>query len=95
MHAQLGALAHKKGVRNLDQDARAVAGLRVAAGRAAMGEVDEDLEALADDLVALLAANARDQSHAAGIVLIPWMIEALRLGSAETAIRRFHGSLFE
>jgi hypothetical protein len=51
-----------------------------------MGEVDENLKALADDLVTLLALDVRDQPHAAGIVLIPRMIEALRLRLAETAI---------
>ncbi len=94
-HAQLGALAHKEGVRNLNQDAGAVAGLRVAARRSAMGEVDEHLKALADDLVAFFAADVRDEAHAAGIVFIARMIEALRLRSTETAIRRFHGSLYE
>ncbi len=93
--AQLGAFADEEGVGNLDEDAGAVAGLRVATRRAAMGEVDEHLKALADDLVAFFAADVRDQSHAAGIVLIARMIEALRLRWAETAIRRFHGSLCE
>jgi hypothetical protein len=60
-----------------------------------MGEVDEDLKALADDLVTLLAFDVCDQSHAAGIVFIARMIEALRLRLAETAIGRSHGSLFE
>jgi hypothetical protein len=60
-----------------------------------MGEVDKNLKALADDLVTLLAADVRDQSHAAGIVFIARMIEALRLRLAETAIGRCHGSLFE
>ena len=73
----------EKGVGNLDEDAGAVAGFGVAAGGAAMGEVDEDLEALADDLVALFAADVRDQSHAAGIVLIARMIEALRCGGGD------------
>ena len=86
LHAQLGALAHKEGVGNLNEDAGAVASLRIAACRAAMGEVDENLEALADDLVAFFAADVRDQAHAAGIVLIPWMIEALRLRSTETVV---------
>ncbi len=86
LHAQLAALAHKEGVGNLNEDAGAVARLRVATRRAAMGEVDENLEALADDLVALFAADAGDQAHAAGIVFIPWMIEALRLRSAETVV---------
>ena len=86
LDAQLAALADKEDVRNLDEDAGAVAGLRVAAGGAAMGEVDEHLKALADDLVAFFAADVRDQSHAAGIVLIARMIEALRLRGTVTAI---------
>jgi hypothetical protein len=51
-----------------------------------MGEVDENLQALADDLVALFAADVRDKAHAAGIVLIARMIEALRLRSTETKV---------
>ena len=87
LHAQFGAFAHKEGVGNLDEDAGAVASFGVAARGAAMGEVDEHLEPLADDFVALFAADVGDQSHAAGIVLILRMIEALRFGSAETTIR--------
>ena len=87
LHAQLAALARKKDVGNLNQDARAVARLRIAARRAAMGEVDEDLKALADDVVAFFAANAGDQAHAAGVVLIAWMIETLRVRDAATMIR--------
>jgi hypothetical protein len=45
--------------------------------------------------MAFFALNAGDQSHAAGIVLIPWMIEALRLWSAETTVRCMHGNLFD
>ena len=40
------ALPREELVRNLDQDARAVAGLRVAAAGAAVREVDQDLDAL-------------------------------------------------
>jgi len=47
-----------------------VARCRIAPRCASMGEVDQDLKALADNLVALFAANAGDQPHAAGIVLI-------------------------
>jgi hypothetical protein len=60
-----------------------------------MGEVDENLESFADNLVTLLAFNVRDQSHAAGIVFIARMIEALRLGRAKRSNSRSHGSLFE
>ena len=80
---------------NLNEDAGAVAGFRVAAGRSAMGEVDEYLDPLADDLVALFAADVGDEAHAAGIVLIPRMIEALRFRNTETAIGSVHGTLCE
>ena len=76
-------------MRNLDQDACAVARLRVASRRAAMSEVDKNLEALANNIVALFAANAGDESHAAGIVLIARMIKTLRLRDAAT-IRCLH-----
>ena len=42
-----------------------------------MGQVDQNLEALADDLVALFPANAGHKAHAAGVVFIARMIEAL------------------
>ncbi len=61
-------------MRNLDQYPRAIACLRIASRRAAMRQVDQDLQPLAYNLVALLSANARDQPHAAGIVLIARMI---------------------
>ena len=51
---KLGAFAREKLVWDLDQDARAVAGFRIAAASAAMREVDEDLQALGDDVVRLV-----------------------------------------
>ena len=44
--AQARAFAREKLVRNLDQDARAVAGLRIASASAAMREIDQNLDAL-------------------------------------------------
>ena len=44
--AELGAFAREELVRNLNGDAGAVAGLRVAAAGAAVSQVDEDLDAL-------------------------------------------------
>jgi hypothetical protein len=85
-------------VRDLNQDAGPIACLRIAASRAAVCQVDQNLKTLADDLMALLAANAGDQPHSAGIMLIPWMIETLRLRGAETTIRFVrcvHGNLFD
>ena len=44
--AELGAFAREELVRNLDEDAGAVAGLRIAAAGAAVRQVDENLNAL-------------------------------------------------
>jgi hypothetical protein len=81
-------------VGNLDQNAGAIARLGIAARCSAMGEVNEHLKALADNLVAPFATNAGNQPHATRIVFIPWMIETLRLRCAETIVGMIHGSLF-
>ena len=57
-------------VGNLDQDAGAVAHQLVGADGAAMVEVLEDLQALLDDRVALLALDVRHEADAAGVVLV-------------------------
>ena len=77
---ELGALAREELVRDLDQNARPVARLRVAAAGAAVGEVDEDLDALADDLVRAFATDVGDEADAAGIVFVDGTVEPLRAG---------------
>ena len=52
LDVQAATFAGEELVRNLDEDAGAVAGLRIAAAGAAMGQVDQDLDALAHDVVA-------------------------------------------
>ena len=42
-------------MRNLDQDAGAIAGFRIAAASAAVRQVDQDLQTLLDDVVRLVA----------------------------------------
>src|SRR5262249_39546782 len=59
----------QEGVRDLYQDARAVAGERVAAARAAMGEIAQYLEPLLDDAVRGLTLHVDDEADAAGVVL--------------------------
>ena len=68
----------EKFVRDLHQDARAVAGQRVGAGGAAMGQVLEDLQAVLDDRVALAAFQIGDEADAAGIMLALRIVESLR-----------------
>ncbi len=74
---QLGAFAREKLVWNLDQDASAVAGLRIATASAAVREVDEDLQALGDDVVRLGALDINDEANTAGIVFVSWIVETL------------------
>jgi hypothetical protein len=64
-------------MRDLDQDSGAVARLRVASARAAMSQVDEDLQSLFNDVVRLLALNINDKTDATGIVFVAWIVETL------------------
>ena len=52
--AELLTFAREELVRNLDEDARAVARFRIASAGAAMGQVEQDLNALFDDVVTFL-----------------------------------------
>ena len=72
-------------VRHLDEDAGTVAGERIGAGGAAMREVFEQLEPLPHDLVALPAVHVDDKPHAAGVVLVGGVVEALLRGKAGLA----------
>ena len=73
--ALLGHLGTEELVRDLDQDARAVAHQRVCADRAAVVEVLEDLQTLLDDGMRLLALDVRDEADAAGIVFLGRVIQ--------------------
>ena len=74
---ELLAFAREELVRNLDQDAGAIAGFRIAAAGAAMGQIQQDLNSLANDVVTLVAADAGDKPDAAGIVLVRRVVETL------------------
>ncbi len=62
---------------DLDEDAAAVAALRVGAHGAAMVHVLEDGEALLDDGVRLAVLHVGDETDAAGILLAGGIVEAL------------------
>ena len=76
-HAHGGALARKELMRNLNQHARAVAGLGIAAASSAVLQMGEHLDSLLHDGVALLAANAGDETEAAGIMLVGRIVQTL------------------
>ena len=79
--------AAKKRVRDLHEDAAAVAHLGVGADRAAMVEVLEDREALLDDGVALAVLHVGDEADAAGILFVCRIVEALGRRQAGIAHR--------
>ena len=72
--AQADALARKELVRDLDENAGAVAGFRIAAAGAAVGQVDEDFDALDDDVVRLPSFDMGDEPDSAGIMFVPGVV---------------------
>ena len=80
-----GARLREEAVRHLHQDAGAVAGVLLAAAGAAVLEVQQDLEPVLDDARGLSPLEIDDEADAAGVVLVAWVVEALRGGSC-----RFH-----
>ncbi len=54
---------------DLQEDAGAVAGARITSGRAAMREVDQDLERLFDHVMRRDLVERRDKAQATGVVL--------------------------
>ena len=68
--AQRVGVLPEEGVRDLELDAGAVAGVRVAALGAAVLQVDEHLDALLDDRVGAGAADVGDHADAAAVVLM-------------------------
>ena len=76
--AERFALAREKFVRNLNQQAGAITGLRIASTGTAVGEIDKDLNSLLNDLMAFLAANACHKTDATGVVLVRRVVKTLR-----------------
>jgi hypothetical protein len=64
-------------VRDLNQDSSAVARFRIAAASAAMREVDQDLQALGDDVVRLHALDIDHETDATSVVFVSWIVETL------------------
>jgi hypothetical protein len=77
LEAELRTFTGEELVWDLNQNASAVAGFRIAAASAAVREIDEDLNSLLDDVVAFFAANASDKSNAASVVFVRRVIKSL------------------
>src|SRR5579872_2802853 len=80
--SQILALASEELVWDLDEDSSAVTRLGIATARTPMREVHENLNSLLDNIVTLLAADARDKSYAASIVFMCRVIQTLGGGDA-------------
>ena len=73
-----GAFAREKFVRDLDQHTRAVAGFRIAAARAPVRQIDQNLNALENDVVRFLAFDIGYKADAASIALVRRIVKSLR-----------------
>jgi hypothetical protein len=69
-------------VRDLHQDAGAVAHARVGAGGAAMLQIAEDAQPVLDDEVRLAALDVGDEADAAGVLVERRIVQTLRLRRA-------------
>ena len=65
---------------DLNQQAGAIAHQRIGANGPAVIQIDQDFEALADDLVRLSPLHVGNEANAARIVLVRRVIKALPLG---------------
>ena len=69
-------------MRNLQQHAAAVAGLGIGADRAAMVEIEQDLQAHLDQFMRLGVVHVGDEADAAGVMLVARVIKSLGRGQA-------------
>jgi hypothetical protein len=76
--AELSAFTRKKPMGNLDQNASAITRFRVTPAGAAMRQIDQDLNALQNDVVASLSANAGHKPNSARIMLVAGVVKSLR-----------------
>jgi hypothetical protein len=77
-YALLRHLLAEEAVRDLDENACAIAHQRVGTDSTAMSQVLEDEQPVLDDLVRLLPLHMRNEADAAGIVLVARVVKALR-----------------
>ena len=85
LEPELRALAREKLVRDLNQDAGAIAGFRIAAAGSAVRQVDQYLNSLSNDFVAFMTADAGHKAHAARVMLMARIVQPLCLRKAVRA----------
>ena len=69
-------------MRYLKQDTGTITRVRFRAAGATMGQVQEDGESLAEDLVGFYPLDVDHKAHAAGIVLKSWVVQPLSRGQS-------------
>ena len=69
----------QQAIGHLDQAAGTIAHQRVGPDRAAMVEIDQDLQAATDDLVRLAALDIGHEADPARIVFVAWIVQSLAL----------------
>ncbi len=75
--AELGAFLLEEAVRHLHENARAVAGVLLATTGAAMFQVVQNLQRIADDAVRLAVFEIDHETDAAGVVFVARIVQAL------------------
>ncbi len=81
----LGPVAVER-IGDLDQDAGAVAHQRVGAHRAAMVEVHQDAQTRLDDLMGLAALDVGHEAHAARVMLVARVVQALPFQNVQARV---------
>jgi hypothetical protein len=80
---------------DLEQNASAIARLRIASAGPAVRQVEQHLDSLAYDFVTFMAANIGYEPDPAGIMLLRRMVEALSGGRAIRFFQtRRHGHVY-
>ena len=79
----------EEGVGNLDEDAGAIAGVRLAAAGAAVLQVDQHLQTARDYRMGSAARDVDHESDAAGVVFEAWVVQPAPLQRVNVLIR--HG----
>ena len=77
---QAHTLGFEMGMRDLDQDPRAVTCLWIATTSSTMRKINEDFDALKNDLVSLLPGDVRDKTNPACVVLVARIVKPLCFG---------------
>ncbi len=77
-------------MRNLEQDARAIAGIRVAAACSAMGQIFQYLKGLTYNAMRFSTLNVHDETDAAGVMFLIWIIQPLSRRQAKPLLHNIY-----